>query len=250
MIWKFGLIGKSLGHSFSPTYFSKKFDALNLRHTYQSIELDHLTNIRNVAEDYALNGFNVTIPYKEEMVSYMDELTPEAKAIGAVNCVVIKNNKWIGHNTDIKGFEKSILPFLENHYPRALIIGTGGASKAVAYVLQLKGIEVFYLSRNPKKNNELGYSNVDASSMIHFPLIINCTPLGTWPNTQTLPSIPYNGLTNKHYLFDMVYNPEITSFMKKGLAQGCQVQNGRRMLEIQADLSWDFWEKSLNTGNY
>lgn len=243
MILRFGLIGKSLEHSFSPQYFAQKFKSLELGHTYQKIEVSDLTNIREVVKNLRLNGFNVTIPFKENILSQLDELSAEATSIGAVNCVAIKDNQWIGHNTDIGGFEKSILPFLENHYPRALIIGTGGASKAVAHVLENKGIQVFFLSRNPHQNNHLDYQSIDASSLIHFPLIINCTPIGTWPAVDELPSLPYNGLTQSHYLFDLIYNPSVTKFMKEGIKVGCQVQNGLRMLEIQADLSWEIWNK-------
>ncbi len=250
MILKFGLIGKSLEYSFSPQYFAQKFHSLQLENTYQKIEINDLSDIRGVIERLGLNGFNVTIPFKEDIISELDELTPEASAVGAVNCVAIKNNRWIGHNTDIGGFEKSILPFLENHYPRALIIGTGGASKAVAHVLNDKGIEVFFLTRNAHKNNHLDYERIDASSLIHFPLIINSTPLGTWPKIDELPPLPYSGLTKSHYLFDLVYNPAETSFMKEGIKMGCQVQNGLRMLEIQADLSWDFWQKKMVKTEY
>ncbi len=245
MIWKFGLLGKSLEHSFSPKYFLHKFQSLQVPHTYEKIELDDLKDIRNIIKEKSLNGFNVTIPYKEEIISYLDELTPEAQAVGAVNCVVIENNYWIGHNTDIGGFEKSILPFLENHYPRALIVGTGGASKAIAYVLESKGIGVFYLTRTPHQKNHLGYKDIDVNSMVHFPLIVQCTPLGTWPDVSSLPDLPYAGLTPQHYLFDLIYNPTETAFLKKGIEKGCQVQNGLRMLEIQADLSWDFWKQKL-----
>ena len=245
MIWKFGLLGKSLEHSFSPEYFHNKFHFLSLPHSYEKIEVSELKDIRNIITAKGLNGFNVTIPYKEEIIPFLDQLTDEAVAVGAVNCVVIKNNTWIGHNTDIGGFEKSILPFLENHYPRALIVGTGGASKAVTHVLESKGIAVFYLTRTPHQKNHLGYHDIDASSLVHFPLIVQCTPLGTWPDTDTLPALPYEGLTHQHYLFDLVYNPSETAFLRKGIEKGCQVQNGIRMLEIQADLSWDFWKQKL-----
>jgi shikimate dehydrogenase len=247
MIWKFGLLGKSLEHSFSPEYFNNKFHFLSLPHSYEKIEVPDLKDIRNIVTKKGLNGFNVTIPYKEEIIPFLDQLTDEAVAVGAVNCVVIKDNNWIGHNTDIGGFEKSILPFLENHYPRALIVGTGGASKAIAYVLESKGITVFYLTRTPQQKNHLGYQDIDASSMMHFPLIVQCTPLGTWPNIDALPNLPYEGLTQQHYLFDLIYNPSETAFLKKGIDKGCQVQNGIRMLEIQADLSWDFWKQHLTT---
>jgi shikimate dehydrogenase len=126
-----------------------------------------------------------------------------------------------------------------------LIVGTGGASKAIAYVLESKGIGVFYLTRTPHQKNHLGYKDIDVNSMVHFPLILQCTPLGTWPDVSSLPDLPYAGLTPQHYLFDLIYNPTETAFLKKGIEKGCQVQNGLRMLEIQADLSWDFWKQKL-----
>ncbi len=245
MKWRFGLIGKTLHHSFSPQYFALKFQQLELPHEYEKLELNQLEGLRDKIKNLNWNGFNVTNPFKEEIIPYLDELTPAAASIGAVNCVVIQNNHWLGHNTDLAGFEKSILPFLENHYPRALIIGTGGAAKAIAHVLQSKGIEVFYLSRNASSQNQLSRQDIDAQSMIHFPLIVHCTPLGTWPNIDTCPDIPYEGLSSSHYLFDLVYNPHETLFLKKGLERGSQVQNGLRMLEIQADLSWEFWKQKL-----
>jgi shikimate dehydrogenase len=239
---KWGIIGKKLGHSFSPQYFQDKFLSLGIQDTYDKLEIENLFNIKQEIGDLGWNGFNVTIPFKELIIPHLDEVTEDAKAIGAVNCVVIENNKWIGHNTDIGGFEKSILPFLENHFPRALIIGTGGASKAVAFVLERRNIETFKLSRHPEGKNQIGYDHIDENSLVHFPLIINTTPLGTWPSIQEKPAIPYDGITAHHYLFDLIYNPAETTFLLEGKQRGAQIQNGLRMLQIQADLSWEIWK--------
>ncbi|MEY2938355.1 MAG: hypothetical protein RL062_944 [Bacteroidota bacterium] len=240
---KWGIIGEKLGHSFSPQYFQEKFQSLGIQDSYDKLEIETLDNIQQEIEHLGWSGFNVTIPFKESIIPFLDEISPSAKAIGAVNCVAIENKKWIGHNTDIAGFEKSILPFLENHFPRALVIGTGGASKAVQFVLEKRNIETFLLSRNPNGKNALAYGSVDENSLVHFPLIINTTPLGTWPDIENKPEIPYNGITAQHYLFDLIYNPTETAFLLEGKKRGAQVQNGLRMLQIQADLSWEIWKQ-------
>lgn len=238
---KWGLIGKSLQHSFSPEYFKKKFELLGLADSYDLLELADLLSVKESITALGWSGFNVTIPYKEDIIPYLDKITDTARAIGAVNCVKIENGKWIGTNTDAEGFEKSILPFLENHYPRALILGTGGASKAVEYVLKNRGIDVWYLTRNKEKNNHLAYQDIQKESLAHFPLIINTTPLGTAPHTEQYPDIPYDGIGSQHLLVDLIYNPPITQFLQKGKDQNAKTQNGLRMLEIQAELSWKFW---------
>ncbi len=244
---KWGIIGEKLAHSFSPQYFQEKFQSLGIQDSYEKLEMGNLSNIKQEIEQLGWNGFNVTIPFKESIIPFLDEQSPEAQAVGAVNCVAIENNRWMGHNTDIGGFEKSILPFLENHFPRALVIGTGGASKAVSFVLEKRHIETFKLSRNPQGKNEIGYDSIDEKSLVHFPLIINTTPLGTWPSIDEMPSIPYNGITSQHYLFDLIYNPQETAFLREGKQRGAQTQNGLRMLQIQADLSWEIWKKLKST---
>ncbi len=241
---KWGIIGNKLDHSFSPEYFCKKFQALKLNHTYDRYEISEISKIKEQIKALNWNGFNVTVPFKETIIPFLDELHPIALAIGAVNCVAIENNRWIGYNTDAEGFEKSVLPFLENNFPRALVLGTGGASKAVEYVLNKRNIEVFFLSREPKGKNEMSYSSIDEKSMIHFPLIINTSPVGTWPDIQEKPNIPYSGISKLHYLIDLIYNPEKTAFLQEGQFRGAQIQNGLRMLQIQADLSWEIWKKT------
>jgi shikimate dehydrogenase len=238
---KFGLLGKSLDHSFSPAYFTAKFASLQLPHSYEKLELAELSALRHEITKRQWDGFNVTIPYKEDILPFLDEISPEAKAIGAVNCVAIKNNRWVGYNTDAMGFEKSILPFLENHYPRALIIGTGGASKAVAFTLAKRGIDVFFLSRRAGSEHHLRYEDIDQGSMKHFPLIVQCSPVGTFPNVDEKPAIPYEGIGPQHALIDLIYNPEETAFLKEGKKRGAYIQNGLRMLQLQADLSWSIW---------
>lgn len=240
-----GLIGQSLGHSFSPQYFRKKFEGLGISDTYGILELKDLSAIRQEIQALSWSGFNVTIPYKEAIIPFLDEITPIAQAIGAVNCVRIEEERWIGTNTDATGFEKSILPFLENHYPRALVLGTGGASKAIEYVLKNRGIDVWFLTRQKEKPNHLHYSEIQRESLLHFPLIINTTPLGTFPNSDDYPDIPYEGITEQHLLVDLIYNPSVTAFLQKGKSQNAQIQNGQRMLEIQAELSWKFWNREI-----
>jgi len=238
-----GLIGHPLSHSFSPAYFRAKFRELNIADTYDLLDIDNLAGIKSKITDLGWNGFNVTIPHKSSILPFLDIITPIAQNIGAVNAVRISDGKWIGTNTDAPGFEKSILPFLENNFPRALIIGTGGASKAVEFVLKDKGIETWFLSRQPSHKNHLGYHQLDEVSLQHFPLIIQTTPLGTFPNIEECPPLPYKGINEHHLLVDLIYNPEETKFLAAGKLRGARVQNGRRMLEIQADLSWEFWHQ-------
>ena len=238
---RWGLIGKDISHSFSPAYFKKKFNDLQIKDTYELLDIENLEDLRFTISQLGWSGFNVTIPYKEKIIDLLDEVMPLAQKIGAVNAVKIIDGKWIGTNTDAPGFEKSILPFLENHFPRALVIGTGGASKAVEFVLKDKGIDTWFLSRNPQRNHHLGYHQVDVNSLKHFPLIIQTTPLGTFPNIEAKPNLPYDGLQPEHLLVDLIYNPIQTAFLREGEKRGCQTQNGLRMLEIQADLAWDFW---------
>lgn len=242
---KWGLIGHPLTHTFSPAYFKKKFQAAQLSDTYEVLDLSSIENIKTIISDLNWNGFNVTIPYKSAILDYLDEITPIALAIGAVNTVLVNNGKWIGTNTDIIGFEKSILPFLENQFPRALIIGTGGASKAVDFVLKNKGIETYFLTRNPTQPRHLAYTQIDSQSLQHFPLIIQTTPLGTYPEIHHCPPIPFDGIRPNHFLVDLIYNPSETVFLIEGKKRGAKTQNGLRMLEIQADAAWDFWNNEV-----
>ena len=206
-----GLIGQSLVHSFSKTYFENKFEQLGLsNHAYRLYELEKIEEVTNLMSEPHLLGFNVTIPYKESVITYLDELSDEARAVGAVNTIkkISLNDKivWKGFNTDVYGFERMVKPFIKPLHERALILGTGGAAKAVDYVLKSKGIETLYVSRNPK-DGQLGYNNINEYVVKYHKLIINCTPVGTYPNIEEAPLLPYELLTDEHTLIDLVYNP-------------------------------------------
>ncbi len=239
----FGLIGYPLSHSFSQAYFTNKFVQLNISDAqYKNFPLQHIAELSDMLRSEPnLGGFNVTIPYKEAIVHYLHELDEVAQNVGAVNCVKISNQKLVGYNTDVFGFEMSIKPFLENKYERALILGTGGASKAIAYVLGKWNIPFHYATRHPVAENHISYNDLSAASIKFFPLIINCTPLGTAPNVQELPPLPYEALTENHFLYDLIYNPAQTLFLKKGAEQGAHTMNGLKMLEMQAERSWEIW---------
>jgi shikimate dehydrogenase len=241
----YGLVGYPLVHSFSKGYFTAKFASLNLVDcAYENFSIPSIEQLPEVILSRPeLAGLNVTIPYKESIIPFLHELDEVAAAIGAVNCVRIQNGKWKGYNTDAVGFEMSIKPFLENHYERALILGTGGASKAVAFVLRKWGIPFHFVSRSPKSENEIGYSTLKSDVMHHFPLIINTTPLGTYPNIDSCPELPYEGLSDKHFLYDLVYNPEETTFLHLGKLSGAKIMNGYAMLVQQAERSWDIWKR-------
>lgn len=243
----YGLIGHPLGHSFSADYFTKKFQELSADdHRYVNFDIQDIRLIEDIIEAHPeLRGFNVTIPYKEKIISFLNEVDAEAKIIGSVNCVhIAEDGKRTGYNTDAYGFYHSIKPFLENKYERALILGTGGSSKAVAYVLKKLGIKVFFASRNPIASYHMSYKEISAENIHHFPLIINCTPLGMYPNTEVSPPLPYAALSSHHFLYDLIYNPEETLFLKQGKDQGALTANGKLMLQLQAERSWQIW-KSL-----
>ncbi len=235
----YGLIGKTLKHSFSEKYFSDKFKEEKISDaSYSLFELDKISDVLPLIKSVDnLKGFNVTIPYKEEILKYLDELSPEAEKIQAVNTVKISNGKLIGYNTDTVGFKKSLAAVLKPHHERALILGTGGASKAIAYTLGKLGVDYKYISRNPQAD-QLSYEDVNKYVIKHFPLIINTTPLGTFPDVDSYPNIPYEHLTERSLLYDVVYNPEESLFLKKGIEQGAAVLNGYRMLVLQAEASW------------
>jgi len=241
---RFGLIGNPLSHSFSRNYFQEKFTREHLTDCdYDLFPLASIDELPELLASYPdLCGLNVTVPFKERILPFLQHIDPIAQSIGAVNCVRIESNGALtGYNTDVIGFEQSILPFLENNYERALILGTGGSSKAVAWVLQRRGIEVWYASRSDKGERTLGYDQLDQYALAHFKLIINCTPLGTFPDIHTKPSLPYDGLTTSHLLYDLVYNPAETAFLQEAKSRGAATMNGLRMLEIQAEESWSRW---------
>ncbi len=239
---QFGLIGHPLDHSFSGEYFKKKFLQENIADCeYRLYDILALTELRELIHSNHIEGFNVTIPYKVDILPLLDSIDDEAAAIGAVNCVTVKNGQLKGFNTDVYGFFMSIRPFLENQYERALILGTGGASKAVIHVLKNWGLDFMQVSRNPSSSRMMKYSDLNAESIQYFPLIINTTPVGTWPEVEACPELPYEALTEKHFLYDMVYNPALTTFLAKGKARGCTTMNGLKMLELQAEKSWELW---------
>ncbi len=242
--FKFGLIGKNISYSFSKKYFTEKFHKLGLDtfryYNYDLPEIDEFPFILYQREE-DFKGFNVTIPYKESIMKYLDEVEEEALEIGAVNTIkVTSENKLIGYNTDVYGFQKSIEPTLKKHHKNALILGTGGASKAVSYALNKLEIQNKFVSRKSLESNFL-YSDLNENIIEKYTVIINCTPLGTHPNVENSPSIPYQFITNKHLLFDLIYNPAETKFLKEGKKRGAIIKNGYEMLELQAEKSWEIW---------
>ena len=242
---KFGLVGYPLVHSFSKGYFTNKFSELHLLNCrYENFSIQSIEMIREVVQSNpTLVGLNVTIPYKQSVLPLLHEMDDVAAAIGAVNCIRISHGQMKGFNTDVYGFEMSIKPFLENHYDRALILGTGGASKAVAYVLRKWGIPFHFVSRTPQGEQEMGYDVLKAEVIHHFPLIINTTPLGTYPNIDACPYLPYEDLSAKHFLYDLIYNPEETTFLRLGRLSGTKTMNGHSMLMLQAEKSWEIWNE-------
>lgn len=237
---RFGLIGKTLGHTFSKPYFEAKFKTIGENATYENVELAEISEVQQILTQ-GYSGLNVTIPYKEAIIPYLDELTPVANEIGAVNTVLFKNGKSIGTNTDAFGFKQMIKPFFESHHERALIIGTGGASKAVAYVLEELGVRVSYLSRTPKANNEFSYEDVNENMILFHGIIVNTSPVGGFPKPEEAVQIPYQFLTPKHLVIDLIYNPSETLFLKNAKAQGATVLNGLTMLHQQAEKAWELW---------
>ncbi|MDD5184602.1 MAG: shikimate dehydrogenase [Paludibacter sp.] len=241
---QFGLIGFPLGHSFSKKYFSEKFERECIDAKYDLYELRSISGFTSLLENENLSGLNVTIPYKVEVIKYLDWLNDTAAKIGAVNTIkfIHINGKQIlkGYNTDAIGFENSINPLLLSIHKKALILGTGGASKAIDYVLNNKGIETTFVSRTPK-SGMLTYQQLTKEILSENLIIINASPVGTFPHSDECPDIPYEFLTEKHILFDAVYNPSITLFMKKGKKQGAKVLNGEEMLKGQAVAAWKIW---------
>ncbi len=237
---EFGLIGRDLSHSFSAEFFNSKFEKERLQHRYSNFDLPNLNNIREIIQSERLTGMNVTIPYKTEIMGHLDRLDPAAVAIGAVNTVKSTPTGLEGYNTDAFGFEKSLKKHLLPSHNKALVLGTGGASKAVCFVLKSMSIDFTSVSRNPNKN-QYSYAQLDTETMGCHPLIINCTPVGTFPKEEYFPNIPYEGIGQGHLLFDLVYNPAETEFLKRGKQFGAQVVNGLDMLIFQAEKAWDIW---------
>jgi shikimate dehydrogenase len=242
---EYGLIGRNISYSFSEGYFTNKFKELGITDCeYSTFDLSDISELKELLESKPnLNGFNITIPYKEDVLAFLDEIDESAKAIKAVNTVKIENGKLIGFNTDTFGFRTSIKPFFEPQHRKALILGTGGAAKAIAFVLEQLGVDYFYVSRNPKAEKEISYSDLTKEAITNFPFIINCSPVGTFPDVDKCPDIPYDGITPTHLLYDLIYNPEETLFLKKGKDRGASTVNGLSMLHHQAEEAWRIWNK-------
>lgn len=240
---RFGLVGKNISYSFSKGYFKDKFSDLGLEgYSYENFDLQDIKALPELIKSNPdIGGLNVTIPYKQDVIPYLDALDDKAGEIGAVNTIEFEGERLIGHNTDAYGFQKSIEPFLRPHHDRALILGTGGASKAVAYVFGQLGIGVTFVSRSPDKDR-LGYDYLDSDVLGQHHILVNCTPLGTHPDVARKPDIPYAHLTDKHLLFDLIYNPEKTTFLREGEQLGAQIVNGLSMLQLQADRAWEIWQ--------
>lgn len=243
----FGLIGFPLSHSFSAKYFAEKFERERLKDcTYNNFPLEQIGQLNQLIEQRDdLVGLNVTIPYKEQVIPYLQSVDEEAAQIGAVNTIKILrkdgNIHLKGYNTDAYGFRASLEPFVKKHFSKALILGTGGASKAVAHVLSKLGIEVTYVSRKPGKPEHLSYEELTPAVMASCQVIVNTSPAGMYPNTDASPAIPYECLTQGHVLYDLVYNPAETKFMALGRMKGASAINGLQMLHLQADKAWEIW---------
>lgn len=243
---RFGLIGYPLGHSFSKKYFTEKFQTEHIidcsYELYPLKDIDELPKL--ISENPDLSGFNITIPYKSAVIDLLDKISPEAEEIGAVNVVKIKRRagkiEFSGFNSDAAGFSDSLFPHLGKNAKRAIVLGTGGSSKAVCYVLRKAGMDLTIVSRNPKPGT-ITYSEIDPDLIADTDLIVNTTPLGMFPDIDRKPELDYNLLGKKHILFDLVYNPELTSFLKMGQKHGCKTISGIRMLYLQAEKSWEIW---------
>ena len=242
---QYGLIGHPLSHSFSKKYFSDKFKKETISNcSYELFDIKNITLLPTILnENQNLKGLNVTIPYKESVLPYLTEIDTIAAAIGAVNTIKISDDKSAikGYNTDYYGFKKSLKPFLDINHERALILGTGGASKTVKHVLNELNVDCLTVSRKPKNDNEIAYHDINEFVMKHHQVIINTTPIGMYPSTGEFPQIDYDSLTDKHLLYDLIYNPEETEFLKKGKEKGCITLNGMEMLKLQAEKSWEIW---------
>lgn len=242
---KYGLIGYPLSHSFSRDFFNEKFKSESIDAEYLNFEIPSIDRLpETLTANPDLRGFNVTIPYKEKIISYLDELSEEADHIGAVNVVKISQRKGKtflkGYNSDVIGFMRSIEPLLDSNRRRALVLGTGGASKAVTYALHRLGVDILMVSRNPKEGM-ISYNQLTPEIVNSHKIIINCTPVGMYPHSDECPQIPYQAVEFGHLLYDLVYNPDETLFLKQGKQQGAETKNGLEMLLLQAYASWDFW---------
>lgn len=239
---KYGLIGRNIGYSFSKTFFTIKFENENSPDSYNNFDIPCISKLKEILfKNQDIKGLNVTIPYKESIIPLLDKVDKEANAIGAVNTIKICNGKLIGYNTDNYGFANALMEYLPIKEKRALLLGTGGASKAISYVLKAMNFEITQVSRT-KTENTITYEELNRSIISQHYLIINCTPLGTFPDIHKFPNIPYEFISSDHVAFDLTYNPRETQFMKKSKKQGARVSNGLKMLEYQAKKSFAIWK--------
>lgn len=241
---KFGLLGKHIAYSFSRAYFKKKFkDELIDNASYENFDIDNISMFPDIVKNTAkLKGLNVTIPYKESVIPYLDKLNKKAKKIGAVNTIKItKKGRLVGYNTDCYGFKKSIQPYLKNQHTKALVLGTGGASKAIAYALKELNIKYTYVSRKQNHEETISYESLSGNIIKEHLIVINCTPLGTHPDIDNCPPIPYDAITTQHILFDLIYNPEQSKFLAMGAKNNAITINGLNMLKLQAEKAWRIW---------
>ncbi len=241
---KFGLIGKNISYSFSKKYFTQKFENEHKKHSYHNFDISTIEAFPTLLkENPDLKGLNVTIPYKEAIIPFLDGIEKEAQTIGAVNTIkFLSNGKLMGYNTDHIGFAKALTPFLPLREKTALILGTGGASKAIYYVLKTMDFKILFVSRT-KKENSITYNELTPDILSKHFLVVNTTPLGTYPKIEETPVIPYKAITSNHLLFDLTYNPEQTTFMKLGFLEKARVSNGLKMLEFQAEKACEIWGK-------
>lgn len=243
MTKNYGLIGKTLAHSFSASFFKDYFEKNKIDAQYSNFELNDIEEISSIFEQN-LSGLNVTFPYKESVIPYLDRLDESAAQIGAVNVIAFESGEKVGYNTDAYGFAQSIKPFLTFEHERALIFGTGGASKAVAHVFKQIGLDVFYISRNGHEaNGVFSYEDINSHMLHACKVLVNCTPIGTFPNVTDCIELPIEHLTTAHLVIDLVYNPAETELMKRAKKQGAAVMNGLSMLQHQALKSYEIWSR-------
>lgn len=235
---KFGLVGRNISYSFSKKYFEQKFQKLLLiNHSYEIFDTENLDHIKDLFATENLKGLNVTIPYKEQIIPFIDELSEEAQEIGAINCISIENGKTKGYNTDAFGFEKTLLLHQKEFQKTAIILGNGGAAKAVQFVLKKNNIPYMTVSRT----TEVNYENLTEDLVKENLIIIQCTPVGTFPNVEDCVTFPFEAITEKHLIIDLIYNPEYSKFIKKAAEKGAKTANGLYMLEQQAEKAWEIW---------
>jgi shikimate dehydrogenase len=250
----FGLVGKNIDYSFSKKHFTEKFSAEHFTNCeYQNFDIDAIESFHDIIKNNPnLRGLNVTIPYKEIVIPFLDQLSEKAAKIGAVNVIRFKKNGILkGYNSDCYGFKKALQPLLQPHHKTALILGTGGSAKAVAFALEELDINYTFVSRKASDPSDselanlkaIDYNRINATTFDNYQIVINCTPLGTSPNIKECPEIPYEYFTDKHIAFDLIYNPEETQFLKKAKKKGAITKNGQEMLVFQAEKAWKIWGK-------